>query len=204
MENKREMDKKRLLLIGSIGAAVLIFIFGILFTLGNRKLEGVTRGEWIYSLTEAFQIVKYEEETPYFSDVNTDSSYFDSVQAACEWGMLEAENSFYGEEVATGEFVALTAMKAVGNYKVQIYLGLKEAPSKEDYLELALEKELISQKMLDKGVTKEEAEEIILKAQDLYYSGLWLDDYVDIQYQQNVLELNAEDILSINEDYTEK
>lgn len=45
MENKREMDKKRLLLIGGIGAAVLIFIFGIVFTFGNRKLEGVTRGE---------------------------------------------------------------------------------------------------------------------------------------------------------------
>lgn len=193
-------DKKYKVLI-CVGIAIFLLIGMV--KLSNRKEEGITRGEWIYNLTQSFQITYYDQEEPYFKDVNSDSTYFTNIQAAYEWGMLEKEKHFHEEEVATGEFVALTAMKAIGLYKVQIYLGLMETPSDEEYLELALQKELVSKERLKKGISQEQAIEIILRARDLYYSELWLDDYISTQYQEDVLELKKEDILSINENYTE-
>lgn len=193
-------DKKYKVLI-CVGIAIFLLIGMV--KLSNRKEEGITRGEWIYNLTQSFQITHYDQEEPYFKDVNSDSTYFTNIQAAYEWGMLEKEKHFHEEEVATGEFVALTAMKAIGLYKVQIYLGLMETPSDEEYLELALQKELVSKERLKKGISQEQAIEIILRARDLYYSELWLDDYISTQYQEDVLELKKEDILSINENYTE-
>ena len=96
---------------------------------GNRKPEGITRGEWIYNMTES--------------------------------------------------------------------------PSEEDYLELAVETGLITEEILDEGVQQEQAIDILLRAQNLYYTELWRDDYVDIRYRQNVLEMKPESILSIIEDYSE-
>lgn len=202
MKNSEEKSKKHILLIGTIIIVAIIFTIGIAVKCSNRKQEGVTRGEWIYNLTEAFQITKYKEEAPYYRDVNTDNVYFDNMQAAYEWGVLESESKFHSDDVATGEFVALTAMKAVGCYKVQVFLKSEEIPDEKDYLKLALEKEVISEEMLEKGVTQEQALEILSRAQDLYYSELWIDNYVNIQYQKNVIQLDSEDIIALNNDFT--
>lgn len=175
MRDREEKSKKRILLIEAIIIVAILFTVGITVKYSNRKLEGVTRGEWIYNLTETFQITKCKEETPYYRDVESDSIYFKNVQAAYEWGILEDESKFHGDDVATGEFVAMTAMKSVGSYKVQIYLGLKETPNEKDYLELALKEGVISEEMLNVGVTKEQAVAILSRAQELYYSELYID-----------------------------
>lgn len=205
MDREGKITKKYIaMIVAAIAAAIIgIIAIGLIVSHNRSKLEGVTRYAWIYNLTENFQIVKHQNKSPYYKDVTEDNIYFENIQAAYEWGVLDKEKNFYGDDVATGEFIALTAMKAIGCYKVQIYLGLSELPDDKDYLNLALQKEVISKDALQQGMTQEQALEVLSRAQDLYYSELWIDDYVNIQYQKDVVELKKEDILEVNNDLTQ-
>ena len=119
--------------------ALLILLLGIVYATkeDSRQDENtVTRYEWMEMLGEQFGTKEYNNSKPYFKDVNADSPYFKYVQSAVEWGIIENDRIFEGEKYANGEFIALTTMKAIGKYKVQIYLEMDKEPNKADYLDL--------------------------------------------------------------------
>lgn len=196
------MPKKRIIVALGVITALLV-LGGIITVITGNKETGITKYEWIKKLSQKFNVVEYQNKTPYYQDVTVENEYFEYVQAACEYGIVDDGKLFQGDEVVTGEYVALTAMKAIGKYKVQIYMGLNQLPDKEEYLQLAVEKELVPESILKKGITVEQADIIIQKAYELFYSELWLDDYVDIQYRDGVVELSSEDIIEQKDDITE-
>jgi len=203
-----KMKKKGLLKYGivAIFIIVLVIVFAsmLIKNNSNKNVENaVTRFQWIQMVAEEFGITEYSNATPYFKDVNADSEYFASIQSAYEWGLLEKSSDFKGEEPADGEFIVLTAMKAVGKYKVQIYMGLADELKSKDYLELAIEKELVDKAQLNEYITKAESQIILEKASDLYLSELWVNDFEVVEYQDNVTEIENEDIDFINEDYSQ-
>ena len=192
------MDRRKFSRIG-IWCILFIALAVILFWIsGRNKSQGVSRYTWIYNLTDNFQIENYENTKPYFRDVGNDNPYFDKIQSAYEFGILENKRRFNGDDVATGEFVALTAMKAIGCYKVQIYMGLSDSPSDKEYIELAIEKGIITDKLLKKGLSKEQALNALSRAKDLYYSELWVDDFVNIEYQEGVIQLMQSEVLEVS------
>lgn len=192
------MTKKRIILISTLAAvfvAVVVFIIARGF---KQSSEGITRYEWIQMLTEAFEMTEAGENAPYFSDVSSDSPYFTAVQASCEWDVIDKADRFDGDEKVNVKYAVLTAMRAVGAYRVKLYLGLKDLPTEDDYLKLALDKQLIENSKLSSNVEKEEAEMILEKAKELYQSELWLDDYVDVKYAESAKELDAGDVTEYN------
>ncbi len=193
--------KKKFLFAGGIAAIIVVMIVAI--AINTKPDEGITRYEWVRMLTERFEINEYQDETPYFKDVASESKYFAFVQAAYEWGIIDNKSSFKGDKVADGEFIALTAMKAVGKYKIQIYLGMADEPNDKDYLDLALQKGLITEKQLRSGISMEESAAVLDKAEEMYLSTLWRDDYVEYTYQDGVKELQEGTVLSVNEDVSE-
>lgn len=196
------MPRKKIAVVLSVIIALLA-LGGIITIITANKETGIKKYEWIKRLSQRFNVVEYQNKTPYFQDVTAENEYFEYIQAACEYGIVDEGKLFRGDEVATGEYVALTAMKAIGKYKVQIYMGLEHLPDEKEYLQLAVEKELIPESKLKEGITEEQADDIIQKAYELFYSELWLDDYVDIQYRDDVVELSPEDIIEQKDDITE-
>lgn len=169
----------------------------------TKEQSCLTRYEWIEMLTERFGITEYVSEEPYYEDVDVDNTYFKSIQSAVEWNILNKEQEFQGEEPATGEFIALTSMRAIGKCKVQIYIGTTDEILDEDYLDIALEKDLVKKSQMKKTVTKEEGVIILLKAIELYQNMLWKDDVSEIKYQQQVLQIEHDKIVNINEECTQ-
>lgn len=199
---KDRMPRKKVVALLCIMIA-LIALGGIITMIATNKENGITKYEWIKRLSQKFNIVEYQNKVPYFQDVTAENEYFEYVQAACEYGIVDEEKLFQGDEVVTGKYVALTTMKAIGKYKVQIYMGLEQLPDEKEYLQLAFEKELIPESKLKESITEEQADDIIQKAYEMFYSELWLDDYVDIQYRDDVVVLSSEDIIEQKFDITE-
>lgn len=192
------MTKKRIILISTL-AAVFVAAAAFIIARGFKQSnEGITRYEWIQMLTETFEMTEAGEEAPYFSDVSSDSPYFTAVQASCEWDVIDKAERFDGEKKITGKYAVLTAMRAVGAFRVKTYLGLNENPSEDDYLNLALEKQLIDKAQLSSNVRKEDAEIIIARARELYLSELWRDDYVEVKYAEGVRALESGDVIEYN------
>lgn len=189
--------KKKWFLCGA-GVILLVTVIAVICVMLHKEnKDGTTRYEWIEMLTEQFGMNEPGSENPYFNDVDVDSPYFDCVQSAYEWELLEEGSSFHGEKTADGEFVALTAMRAIGRYKVQIYLGLSDEPSDKDYLDLAVEKGLIRKEQLDKGISKEESIAVLERASNLKLSQLWKDDVCDLQYRDDVIEIAEADTIAV-------
>lgn len=186
-------------------AAVLAFlficiVFIIVSVLSGKHIEGISRYEWIQMLSERFGMCEYSGNSAYFDDVGADSPYFESVQSSYEWGVLDTDTVFKGEDIANGEFIALSAMKAIGKYKIQIYLGLERQPSDKEYLKLALDKGVIDKSLLNKSIDSNEALKILERAEELALGELWVNDYVVLQYQDDVMEIEEDDALWISDD----
>lgn len=200
------MKNKKILISIIISVCAVLLLIGIICAIkGNSNTDKnvVTRYEWIEMLGEQFGINEYSNAEPYFKDVDADSPYFNYVQSAVEWEIIEDTARFEGEKPADGKFIALTTMRAIGKYKVQIYLDTDKEPDETDYLNIAYEHELISEEQLKKYFTEEECKDVLIKAQEMNDFLLWKDDLVKSVYQENVKEIDTDDIISYSEDELE-
>lgn len=186
------MGKKKVL-YGILVALTVLVIIGIAVFMLKRKdntNEGcISRQEWIGMLGEHMGATEYSGGSPYFNDVDESNEYYAFIQSAVEWEYIEADGSFNGEKNATGEFIAITAIKSIGAPKLELYLGTDEDLKEDDYLELALDLSLIGKEQLKNGFSEDEAAEVIEKLDALYYGEFWPKDLEEVEYQDNVKEL---------------
>lgn len=181
-----------------LGICLTVLICSVLFLL-KRTPEtdenAVTRYKWIKMLTEQMGLQEYTAETPYFADVTANDPYFACIQSAAEQEIIEASADFNGEDSATGQFIALTAMKTIGESKFRICFGTDEVVTDDTYMEFALEHGLVEKEKLEKGFTREECKQVLETLKNLYFSEFWKDDYSHVEYQDGVIELSPEDVL---------
>ncbi len=72
--------------------------------------ETMTLGEWITLLDQKSGIICSENAEPYYFNVPKDSPYFEAVQAAVEWSVLDVSAPFDPDQVLTREWTAYTLM----------------------------------------------------------------------------------------------
>lgn len=201
------MKNKKILGI-ALTIVIVLLTGSIVFYIGsgiakNTRETDITRYEWIEMLCTQTGMDQGTMTDPAFDDVDSGNTYFPYVQAAANWRVLNEDPQFMGDIRANGEFIALTAMKAVGESKIQIYLDTDNEITDEEYLQLAQDLDLINKKDLAKGFTEDEAQQVIEKYQELYYGELWPGDFEEVKYQEKVTELTTGDILWGDEDGTE-
>ena len=124
----------------------------------------------------------------------------DYRKAAKENGYITDSDEFSDDDIASGGFMALTSMRAMGEGKMQIYLGTDDEISDNTNIELAIDKELIAEDSLDKGFSDKEADSILDKFDDLYYGEFWPDNIEKVSYKENVSQLEYFDIKDYKED----
>lgn len=206
------MVRKQKILIGVVVVTIVCFVIILIqgvFSKQNdiyvkTQNEGdITRYEWMEMLCEQKGLTEFSSQKPYFSDVTEDSTYFNCIQSAVEWDVLKISSKFEGEECASGRFIALTAMKTIGENKVQQYLGKEKKIKDDTYIKIAIENELIRKEELTQSFSKKEAENILEKLNGLYFGIFWQDDMEKVEYRKGVMELAPEDILQGNADATE-
>lgn len=199
--------KRKWIITLIVAEAIGVMLFAILFFyniyLSEINKDNITRYEWIEMLCEQFGMTEYESTDQYFSDVDEKDIYYSYVQSATEWNIIEKTSRFKGDKYATGEFITLTAMKTMGEKKIQIYLGTRDEISDDTYIELAVAHGLIQKGELKKGFDKAACEKLLEELRSLYYGEFWRDDISDIKYQNGVIEVPSNKILRHNQDYSE-
>lgn len=124
----------------------------------------------------------------------------DYRNAAKEYGYITDSDKFSNDDIASGGFMALTSMRAMGEGKMQIYLETNDEISDDTNIELAINKNLIGEDSLDKGFSDQEAEGILDRFDDLYYGEFWPDNIENVSYKENVSQLQFFDIKNYKED----
>lgn len=124
----------------------------------------------------------------------------DYRKAAKEYGYITDSDEFSNDDIASGGFMALTSMRAMGEGKMQIYLGTDDVISDNTNIELAINNNLIAEDSLDIGFSDQEADGILDKFDDLYYGEFWPEDIENVSYKENVSQIQFFDIKDYKED----
>ncbi|MGN0342903.1 MAG: hypothetical protein ACI4DO_08925 [Roseburia sp.] len=200
--NKKRKNRKVICVIVILTILLIMFAALAIGKIITRKNDDgyITRNEWIEMLGEHMGAINYSSQVPYFDDVDENSEYFSCVQSAVEWGIIEDEKQFDGNDDALGKFVAVSAMKSIGNPKLKCYLHTDIDLNENDYLDIALDVGLIGRGQLGKGFSREEAEAVIEKLDELYYGEFWPKDLEEYEFQNTVNNLTEESILSYDKD----
>ena len=170
--------------------------------LQRQDRDAVTRYEWIKALCDRENIEGYETNTPFYDDVDKGNEYYDYVQAAVERDIIPITETFDGDEASTGKFVALTAMRSVGAARIKLSLEIDDGISDDDFIDIAVEYELISKKALNKSMSAVECQQLLDKLDELYYTAFLRDDYEYIEYKDNVIVIPDERVVDYALDYS--
>lgn len=201
--------KKTVVIFASILIVILAIVFmGVFLRSSKDKAtqtdkDDITRYQWIEMLCDQTGMTDYQNQTPYFKDVLENDTHFMHVQSAIEWELLERDSEFKGNEYASGRFMALTAMKAIGEMKVQARLGTNKKLTDNDYVDCAIENGLIGKEKLKQGFSEKEAQEMLEQFSELYFNVFWQDNMERVEYREDIVELTVNDILQANENVTE-
>ena len=124
-----------------------------------------------------------------------------------EWKKMLAEN--FGDErlleldenaeYVTGEYAALTCMRALGDDRVS-YLLDEGNNTDEALVDLAVELEVVSRGDLKNELTEEEADDILLKALGVYFEPEYYPEYCDIETVEDVVDADNWDIEAFDEE----
>ena len=100
--------RRNLILRVVTAAAVLTGSF--LSGCGRSKPETMSLGDWIAVLDDKAGIHQFDSDTPYYMNVGHSSPYYESVQAAVEWKVLDPGAAFDPNAALTREWTAYTLM----------------------------------------------------------------------------------------------
>lgn len=84
------------------------------FTSCSNSKKLLTVGEYLTELTDKFGIYDYKSEEPYLENVSAKNKYFEVVQMAYEWNIIDESTSLDLDSVIDKGFAANTLVKAVG------------------------------------------------------------------------------------------
>lgn len=160
----------------------------------NDSDDIVTRYEWIKELCEEFGLEENDSCSAFFCDVDNTSEYYTYVQSAAYWGIVDGDN-FDGDQAVTGKYAALTALKAIGEYKIKIYMAADDFLSDKEYLRFAIDNELISNVQKMKKLSPEECAAVLENAKTMSDIKLWKDDYAQINWYDGVNVYDSADAL---------
>jgi hypothetical protein len=79
--------------------------------LGGNQVQGVTTGDWLTMLNDQFGMTTYVSQDPYYADIDASNPYFEAVQIAYEWGVINDADAIDVDANVTHEFVAMTLVR---------------------------------------------------------------------------------------------
>lgn len=183
---------------------IIIIIIAVVCVVvaASRSRNAVSRYEWLKMLCEREGIEEYAIDSPFYDDVDESDEYYSVVQAAVEKDIIPAEGEYKGRGATRGEFAALTAMRTVGEGRIQLALGIEEDLTDEDYIDIAMEHGLISSKDIKKCMTDDMCKNLLDKLDELYYSDFLRDDYEDVVYSKRVIEIADSSVIDYSVDFS--
>lgn len=198
-------NKKIYIAIAAVICVVFLAVGAVFLIVGKKNVQegAVSRYEWMEMLGEQFGITEYNSSSPYFKDVEPDNPHFACIQSAAEQEIIDTAAKFNGEDFATGRFIALTAIKSIGESKFRLCIDTEDVITDDTYIDFAVEQGLIEKERMKKGFSKEECEQVLENLKGLYFSEFWKDDYVNVSYQDDIIELSPENVLKSNSDGSE-
>lgn len=101
---------------------------------------------------------------------------------------VDLPDGYKDGDYADAKLIAVTAFETIDAHKLRRVIGNIKLTDKE-YCKLADDYELLSAKK--DGYTSADCEKILERYNEIYFDDLWLDDYCEAEYKENVKHVEA-------------
>lgn len=153
----------------------------------------LTKREWIGLLGDKFGYNAYENSEDFYSDVSSDTDYYDEIQACAEWEILPETGSLQPEDKATWRYAIETSVRAIGIDKLN-HSDARMEVTEDNLVEFFTAKiASMDTENLEVGLSDTDAELILTYAYD-YASRLTLTEHMEYSYNEGVKEAEAEQV----------
>lgn len=181
--------------------ALLLVIVTVFLTVTSCSLPNfsfdesgttVTIGQWLTMVNDAFGMQSYLEEKPYFKNISSDNPYFETVQIATEWDIVNPKEPLDVSKKLTWEKALITLVNA-GNF---IPIGSDD----KDKINYGLNnfEQLIRRDWLNKNIDYSNAVFLMAVAHKKWVNKRYDQNIEHISYKENVVDLS--DIVKTNYD----
>lgn len=173
---------KRLISIILLVATLFTFASPLAGCSANKDMV-LTVGQWLMMINDAFGMQSYIEEKPYFESVSSTSPYFEAVQIAAEWDVVDRNAPLDVEKTLTWETALVTLVNA-GNF-VDVDSDIKEKVS------FAIENfdKSIRDYWMNRNIQHQKAVVLLATAQEQWASKRYDKNIENISYNENVVNL---------------
>lgn len=148
-------------------SVLLAFIISLssIISLGGCSTKGnytVTVGDWLEMVNGSFGMLSYKSDEPYFSEIDKENKYFDAVQIAVEWEVIDTKESIDVDENLKWQD-ALVMLVNVGNF-------LPIDSTVEEKVDCAIERfdQKIRKYWMNRDISLESATALLAEAQNLW------------------------------------
>lgn len=169
-------------------AFTIIFVqTGFLSSCAKQNDMYITNGEWLSMVNESFGMVSYNEKTPYIEEIDSNNKYFDTIQIACEWNVIDKNEPLNIDDKLIVSYALITLVNCI---------DMTDATnSDEEKITYAIDNfdREIKKKDLDNKVNQEEAVDLINCAKNLWVNHKYLTPVEEISYAEGVKDFSVED-----------
>lgn len=158
-----------------------------------------TVGEWLNIVENDFGMTYYEQETPYFTSINSDNDLFSVSQIAAEWGVVDTTQQLDVNKKVTREFCADTLVRAMAfDYDVDMDISDAASIAHLNTVKVALNEDILSLDSARKFnpevvMTKNEAGTALAIARDKWVNLSYDETYNNSEVRDGVVNLGGLD-----------
>lgn len=74
--------------------------------------QGIKLGQWLSMINESFGMSSYNQDEPYFQNINKENTYFETVQIATEWDIIDTTEKIDVDKNITWQDALITLVNA--------------------------------------------------------------------------------------------
>ena len=168
--------------------AITIFFSSISFSGCGEEPETISLGQWLVLVDQTFGMDSYQSDTPYFENISETDTYFDAVQIAAEWEVIDTEQPIDVEEILTWN-TALITLVNVGSF-------LPVDTAEEDKIEYAIEHfdKSIRTYWMQRDIEASKAVALLGIAHEQWVGATYDHVIEEVTYKDDVVDLTKEEI----------
>ncbi|MCM1190296.1 MAG: hypothetical protein NC541_13500 [bacterium] len=168
--------------------AITIFFSSISFSGCGEEPETISLGQWLVLVDQTFGMNSYQSDTPYFENISETDTYFDAVQIAAEWEVIDTEQPIDVEEILTWN-TALITLVNVGSF-------LPVDTAEEDKIEYAIEHfdKSIRTYWMQRDIEASKAVALLGIAHEQWVGATYDHVIEEVTYKDDVVDLTKEEI----------
>lgn len=170
----------------SILMAIVILLSMVMSFSGCSTQQNnlLTLGQWLGMVNNSFGMESYSQEEPYIKNVSKENEYFNTIQIAAEWDVIDRESTIDPNSALTWKD-ALVTLVNVGNFT-------KANATEDEKIDYAINNfdSRIRKYWMNRQIDVASATQLLVIAQEKWANKTYKEPISKVEYSENVVDFS--------------